>query len=74
LGIADDIVQAGIYHYFYATALYFLKAQERSLFYNYVEKSSDGKWFFDERHKTIYNNNNNFEKLRKKYFSPKVID
>lgn len=67
LGVSDDIVQAGIYHYLYATALYFLKAKEYTLFNEYVEKSSDGKWFFDARHKTIFNNKD-FHQLRKKYF------
>jgi len=68
MGVSEDIVQAGIFHYLYATALYFLKAREKTLFYKYIEKSSDGSWFFDERHKMIFNSNNNFEQLRETFF------
>lgn len=69
MGVADNIIQAGIYHYMYATALYFLKSKEDALFLKYLEKSTDQKWFFDERHKNIFLRQDKPEQLRKEYFS-----
>jgi len=69
MGLADNIIQSGIRHYFYATALFFLKAKEDVLFFKYLEKSTDKKWFFDEKHKKIFLEQNNPDKLRHDYFN-----
>ncbi|MBF0266626.1 MAG: glycosyltransferase [Gammaproteobacteria bacterium] len=68
LGVAENIIKAGIYHYQYATALYFLKAKEYELFIQYINQSSDGQWFFDIKHRDIYNNKNNPKQLLDTYF------
>ncbi len=68
MGVADNIVQAGIRHYIYATALYFLKAKEDLLFLKYIENSTDGNLFFDEKHKSIYIDRNTPDQLRVDYF------
>ncbi len=68
LGVSDNIVQAGIKHYYYATALFFLKAHEDDLFCKYIDESSNGVWFFDNKHKKIYKDRNKPDQIRNKFF------
>lgn len=64
----DDIIQAGRYHYIYATALFFLKAKEDALFSRYIVRSTDQKWFFDAKHRAIFMAREEPERLRAEYF------
>jgi len=67
-GINSDIVNHGKYHYYYATALYFLKKAEYDLFQSHISKSSDGVWFLDEKHKDIWLNYDKPDELISKFF------
>lgn len=54
LGCDETIVSKGKMHYHYAAALYFAKKGEHELFSKLIQQSSDGKYFFDLKHKSIY--------------------
>ncbi len=56
LGVPADVIAAGKRHYYFATALYFLKLQDHHRFLNFMELSSDGEWFFDSRHQFAWQN------------------
>ncbi|QFY88672.1 glycosyltransferase [Magnetovirga frankeli] len=68
-GLDQEIVAAGKRHYQYATALFFLKAEDFDLFREHIEQSTDGAWFLHARHQDIYRLKNHPEELLKKYFS-----
>ncbi len=55
-GVSADVITAGKRHYYFATALYFLKLQDNHRFLNFIELSSDGEWFFDSRHQFAWQN------------------
>ncbi len=67
-GVNKNIIQNGVYHYIYATALYFLKQDENKLFLKYIDESTDGRWFFDNRHKKIWLNKTHIKWIKEKYF------
>ena len=67
-GVSYDVVQAGIRHYAYATALYFLRAKEFKLFYKYLNQSTNGVWFFDEKHIDIWKRKKEASYLVDKYY------
>lgn len=67
-GISDETIQAGISHYYYATALFFLKAVKDTLFGCYINKSTDGYYFFDEKHKAVFYDRGNPDLLRTRFF------
>ncbi len=54
-GIDGEIIAAGKYHHYYSAALYFLKSQDEERFKKFIDLSSDGVWFFDERHQLAWN-------------------
>lgn len=58
-GISSDIIQAGKFHYYFATALYFLKSRDDERFKKFIELSSDGAWFFDPRHQLAWESKDN---------------
>ncbi len=66
------IVQNGIFHYIYATALFFLKAHNNELFLKYIKKSTDGQWFFEEKHKIIFMERHQPDQLRQVFFNDPV--
>jgi hypothetical protein len=70
-GVDDAVIQAGKRHYYYATALYFLKLNEDQLFRDYLSQSSDGQWFFNDKHQAVWMNRNDTEHLKNKYFNLK---
>jgi len=65
--LSDEIIQAGKSHYYYATALFFLKAGNDDLFEKYINYSSDGQCFFDEKHKIIWENRQRKEWILNEY-------
>ena len=67
-GIDTSIVNQGKYHYYYATALFFLKKAEYDLFRSYITLSSDGAWFLDDKHKDIWLNSDKADFLISRYF------
>ncbi len=68
-GVAKDIIEQGKKHYYYATALYFLRDKNDILFRKYLELSVQDEWFFNNKHKLIWNNRTNAELLRIRFFS-----
>jgi glycosyltransferase involved in cell wall biosynthesis len=68
-GLDNSIVQEGKRHYEFATALYFLKIKEDELFNQHITKSTDGKWFFDTRHKEIFIGKGNPDEIRRCYYN-----
>jgi glycosyltransferase involved in cell wall biosynthesis len=51
LGLAPEVVDAGVAHARFAAALYFLRANQEELFTRYIEESAPTNGaFFDERH------------------------
>jgi glycosyltransferase involved in cell wall biosynthesis len=67
-GVDDAVIQAGKRHYYYATALYFLKLNEDELFRDYLSQSSDGQWFFNDKHQAIWQGKKDCQRLRQQYF------
>ena len=67
-GIDPDIIAAGIAHHRFATALYFLKAEQDDLFRRFIQEASHDNWFFDERHKLAFENQNNPDHIRQQLF------
>lgn len=54
-------IEAGKSHYYFATALFYLKLGQRQLFKQHIDLSKENGVFFDERHKHLVENSNNFE-------------
>ena len=67
-GVSEQVILAGRRHYYYATALYFLKEKEDKLFLEYIDQSTDEKWFFDKKHEKIYEGKSMPKQLRNDYF------
>ena len=59
LGLSQSIANKSVYNYRLATAYYFLKNNDHQRFLRFISQSSDGNYFFDERHKFVYHNQNN---------------
>lgn len=66
-GIDLEIVRQGESHYYFATAMYFLKQGDNGRFEYFIARSSDGNWFFDERHKDMWENPGDNHRLRTEY-------
>jgi len=58
LGVDKNIVQQGKWHYYYAAALFFRKKDNEELFLEYIELSTDGEWFHNEKHREVWLNRN----------------
>ena len=54
--VSNKIIDAGISHHRFAAALYFLARGANELFVKYVELSSDGRSYFNEKHRAAYEN------------------
>ncbi|MCP5206925.1 MAG: glycosyltransferase [Hahellaceae bacterium] len=54
MGVAEADVRAGKWHFTYAAALYFLRMGEVERFLKHIEASTDEQWFFDEKHRLVY--------------------
>jgi glycosyltransferase involved in cell wall biosynthesis len=67
-GVSDEVVNEGIDHYYFATAMYFLKISDYERFFKYIKMSTDGVKFFDCRHKEMWLKANEPTCLKKKYF------
>ena len=67
-GIDPWVITRGRYHYYYATALFFLKKGNRPLFNDLLEKSTDQKFFLDQKHQDIWLHRYQPEWIIKKYF------
>ncbi len=61
LGLPEITANKSAYHYRLATSYYFLKRHDYSRFAKFVNISSDGNYFLDERHKFAYDNQHNPE-------------
>ncbi|WP_166371122.1 glycosyltransferase [Psychromonas sp. SA13A] len=55
-GIDESVIQKGVYHHYYSTALYFLKKGNLKQFLDLIIQSTDSMWFFDDKHKFTYQN------------------
>lgn len=62
-GVSQDIVNRGIAHYRFATAIYFLKIRDYERFIFYIEQSAMDNIFFDERHELAWSLRNVPEKV-----------
>lgn len=67
-GVSKQVILAGKRHYYYATALYFLKIKHYDLFDYYLKQSTDLTWFFDKKHKDIWNRRSDYQALIDDYF------
>ncbi|MEI7673373.1 MAG: glycosyltransferase family 2 protein [Deltaproteobacteria bacterium] len=54
LGLDAQAAQEGRWHFQYATALYMLRAGEIQQFLEHLAVSTDGQWFFDDRHRITW--------------------
>lgn len=54
LGLDNEVVEQGKAHYRFATALYFLKLGDQVRFNRFINESSNGLWFFDNRHELAW--------------------
>lgn len=61
-GVAEEVINQGRAHYYFATAFYFLKKQERHLFEKYIQLSAQYNWFFDQRHRYLVDYATEFER------------
>lgn len=59
LGMDMTSVEQGKAHYRFATALYFLKLGDQTRFKRFIDESSQGQWFFDERHEFAWQHSDN---------------
>lgn len=64
LGVAEDVIAAGIAHHQFATALYFLFRQEDTLFKHYIDLSAAQGFLFNDRHKLATENAHTPDELR----------
>lgn len=71
VGCSESIVERGKSHFYFATAVYFAKKNQRPLFKELIEKSSDGALFFDARHKNLYEKSQESLDLAIKYINSK---
>lgn len=55
-GINETVIQQGVYHQYYCSALYFFKKENHTQFLRLLEKSTDGVWFFNQKHEFIFQN------------------
>ncbi|KFZ36541.1 glycosyl transferase [Shewanella mangrovi] len=53
-GVSEEVITAGKRHYYFATALYFLKLRDDERFQRFINLSTDGDWFFDARHQLAW--------------------
>ncbi len=67
-GIDKNMVLSGERHYQYATALFFLRARQDALFQTHIKKSTEGQWFLNSKHKSIWHNRENIEMLQNTFF------
>jgi len=67
-GINTEVVIRGKRHYYYATALFFLKQKKFKLFTTYIMQSTDGMWFLHDKHKDIWFSQKKPQSLLTKYF------
>lgn len=53
-GLDPEHIAQGKAHYYFATALYFLKARDDARFAQYIDAASAHQWFFDQRHRQAF--------------------
>ena len=53
-GVANDVIQLGINHQYFAAALFFLKNQQDELFIQMINRSAVQQLWFDNRHQQVY--------------------
>ncbi|MFC4656944.1 glycosyltransferase family 2 protein [Rheinheimera marina] len=63
-GVAGQVIQQGVNHIYFSTALYFLKLGEYTLFSQMIERSVQDELYFDQRHRLAYLNRANPELVR----------
>lgn len=63
-GVENDVVQQGVNHIYFSTALYFLKLGLDELFLQMIQRSSDNELFFDERHRYAFEHRATAEQVR----------
>ncbi|MEO9945576.1 glycosyltransferase family 2 protein [Paraglaciecola sp.] len=63
-GVSQQVIGAGIAHHRFAAALYFLFRQEHDLFIKYIELASNNHLFFNDKHKTVYENRHTPKRLK----------
>lgn len=68
-GVDNVVVREGRWHYYFATALYFLRLQDYERYLKYMKLSSNGEWFFDQRHEHMWKGQSSPEALKERYFS-----
>ena len=68
-GVSENVVIAGERHYHYAAALFYLKIGSFDRFSSLIEKTTDGIWFLDGKHRAIHTNRTAPDQIRKTFFA-----
>lgn len=68
-GISTSIIDKGIAHHRFATAIFFLKQGQFELFQKFIVPTHDSNMFFDDRHRFAFKNKENPNMVLKELFS-----
>ncbi|MBU3022183.1 glycosyltransferase family A protein [Aestuariibacter sp. A3R04] len=63
-GVDENAIKAGIAHHQYAAALYFLFRGNTTRFQQWITESASQGYFFDEKHRTVYENRHDPEQIK----------
>lgn len=59
--VSNSVILEGAAHYYFATAIFFLKLDDKTRFRKFIELSDNGSDYFDQRHQYLIENADNFQ-------------